>query len=66
MLVGRELLQKKLAEIPELPGVYQMFDDITKILYIGKAKNLRKRLANYTRPDLPLRTARMVLQKLYF
>ena len=60
MSFGRELLQKKLAETPELPGVYQMFDEHGKILYIGKAKNLRKRLSNYTRPDLPLRTARMV------
>ncbi len=68
MSVGRELLQQKLPEIPELPGVYQMFDDISKILYIGKAKNLRKRLANYTRQDLPLRTARMVflIQKLEY
>ncbi len=34
-------------EFPKLPGVYQMFDDQGNCLYIGKAKNLRQRLASY-------------------
>ncbi|MGD9978813.1 MAG: excinuclease ABC subunit UvrC [Bacteroidales bacterium] len=33
--------------IPELPGVYQFFDSSDSLLYIGKAKNLKKRVAYY-------------------
>jgi excinuclease UvrABC nuclease subunit len=34
-------------QAPECPGVYLMRDAADTVLYIGKAKNLRKRLANY-------------------
>ncbi len=38
-----------LATLTELPGVYRMFDENGQLLYVGKAKNLRKRLASYFR-----------------
>ncbi len=38
---------KNLAHFPTDPGVYIMKDLQGKILYIGKAKNLRKRVRNY-------------------
>jgi len=45
------LFLSKLKEIvyllPELPGVYQYFNSDSKIIYVGKAKNLRKRVTSY-------------------
>ncbi len=40
-------LKIKLATIPKLPGVYQFFSREKKIIYIGKAKNLKKRVSSY-------------------
>jgi excinuclease ABC subunit C len=48
----------KADRFPETPGVYLMKDETGKIIYVGKAKNLRKRVASYFRPkdQLPLKT----------
>jgi excinuclease ABC subunit C len=35
------------SSLPEKPGVYQFIDESGKIIYVGKAKNLRKRVASY-------------------
>ena len=40
-------LEEKLKEIPTSPGVYLHKDDSGRILYIGKAKNLRSRVRSY-------------------
>ncbi len=40
-------LKNFLKNAPSLPGVYQMFDEKDNMLYVGKAKNLKKRLASY-------------------
>ena len=40
-------LKSKLARSPEAPGVYLMKDDRGQVLYVGKAKHLKKRLASY-------------------
>ena len=37
----------KPGQIPDSPGVYKFRDDHRRVIYVGKAKNLRQRLANY-------------------
>jgi excinuclease ABC subunit C len=53
----------KAGEIPTSPGVYRFRDTTGRVLYVGKAKNLRARLSNYFAPlpTLHERTRRMVL-----
>ena len=53
----------KAGEIPAAPGVYRFLDAHGRILYVGKAINLRQRLANYFQPlrSLHERTRHMVL-----
>jgi len=52
----------KTSEIPTRPGVYRFYDNKRRILYVGKAKNLRARLQSYFAPleSLHERTRRMV------
>ncbi|MDO9062983.1 MAG: excinuclease ABC subunit UvrC [Microbacterium sp.] len=49
--------------IPTRPGVYRFLDETGRVLYVGKAKNLRQRLTNYFQPlrSLHERTRAMVL-----
>lgn len=42
-----ENISNILKSLPDDPGVYQFFDNTGKILYIGKAKNLKKRVSSY-------------------
>lgn len=46
-------LEEKLENIPTAPGVYKYFDQSGKIIYVGKAKNLRNRVKSYFQTNRP-------------
>ncbi|MBT4940321.1 MAG: GIY-YIG nuclease family protein, partial [Rhodospirillaceae bacterium] len=47
-MLGVEVIRSHLKTLPGSPGVYRMISDKGDVLYVGKAKNLKKRVANYT------------------
>ena len=48
------------SNIPEHPGVYRFYNSKDKVIYVGKAKNLKNRLSNYFQTNLATKTNRMV------
>lgn len=58
---GLEILKNNIKIAPEAPGVYRMLGEDDKVLYVGKAKNIKKRIVAYSHINkLPVRLQRMV------
>ena len=50
LAAGRAAIARAVKHAPSAPGVYRMIDGKGDVLYVGKAKNIRKRVSAYTRP----------------
>ena len=60
---GLENLKRHIQIAPDNPGVYRMLNEYEEVLYVGKAKNIKKRIVAYSHIDkLPLRLQQMVAQ----
>ncbi|QQR39896.1 excinuclease ABC subunit UvrC [Devosia rhizoryzae] len=58
---GPDVIRAFVRTLPNAPGVYRMLDAGGEVMYVGKARNLKARVTNYTRPDgLELRLQRMI------
>ena len=61
LVLGQQIIKSKINAIPNSPGIYKFLDEKNKIIYIGKAKNLPKRLLSYASPSgLAIRTQRLI------
>ncbi len=57
-------LSEKLKSLPEKPGVYQYFDKGGTIIYVGKAKNLKKRVTSYFSKHHDIAKTRILVRKI--
>lgn len=57
---GYGVIQDYVKTLDASPGVYRMLDSESRVLYVGKARNLRARVSNYTRPGNSPRIERMI------
>lgn len=58
-------LEVQLSSLPNNPGVYQFYDVDGKILYVGKAKNLKKRVSSYFNKKQEYGKTRVLVRKIH-
>jgi len=59
-----EHIRSQILSLPDDPGVYQYFDSENNLLYVGKAKNLKKRVSSYFNKDHDSSRLRIMVRKI--
>ena len=59
-----EYISSVIKTLPETPGVYQYYDDENNLLYVGKAKNLKKRVSSYFTKEHESNRLRLMVKKI--
>lgn len=59
-----ETLKEKLENLPSLPGIYQYFNDKGKVIYVGKAKNLKNRVRSYFHKNIDSPKTEILVSKI--
>lgn len=62
--MSKPSIELKLKTLPSSPGVYQFYDKDEKILYVGKAKNLKKRVSSYFNKNHDSGKTRVLVKKI--
>jgi len=58
-------LQNKITNLPSKPGVYQFFNDKKKVIYVGKANNIRSRIKSYFHSKNPNAKTEALVSKIF-
>ena len=59
-----DAIEIQIKSLPEVPGVYQYYDKQEKIIYIGKAKNLKRRVSSYFNRILDNHKTRLLVKNI--
>ncbi len=60
-----EKISLMVASLPSTPGIYQYYDDAGKIIYVGKAKNLKKRVGSYFNREPESGKTRILIRRVF-
>ena len=63
-LINTEYLRSLVLALPDQPGIYQYFDSTGKIIYVGKAKNLKRRVSSYFVGNLQNRKTELLVRNI--
>ena len=58
-------LKKIIASLPEEPGIYQYFNKANQIIYVGKAKNIKKRVSSYFNKTQENNKTRLLVRSIF-
>jgi len=64
VLKNAEYLKSLVSALPDQPGIYQYFDSTGKIIYVGKAKNLKNRVSSYFTKNLQNRKTELLVRNI--
>ena len=62
--MSKQSLNPEFSTLPNQPGVYQFFNESNKIIYIGKAKNLKKRVSSYFQKNVGSQKTKNLVKKI--